>query len=65
MAPMSLTKLIASLAPLLLAVLTQAGIEVQEAQVETWINVALWVIALAATLFPSFRAWLNHREEAE
>jgi hypothetical protein len=62
---MGLTKLIASLTPLLLAALTQAGIEVTEGQVETWVNIILWVIAFAATVFPSFRAWLNHREAAE
>lgn len=62
---MGLTKLLGALAPLIVALATQMGIEITEAQVTPWIEFCLWLSALAGTLFPSFRAWWNHREGAE
>jgi len=61
----SLGKLLAAGAPLIVAVLTQIGINVNETEVAAWIEFVIWVMAILSMLVPSFRAWLNHREDAE
>lgn len=60
-----MTALLRALVPLLVAAGAQFGISWTEAQVETWVNLALWLIAFASMVSPSFRAWVRHRESAE
>lgn len=60
-----MTALIRALVPLLVAAGAQFGISWTETDVEVWVNIALWVIAFASMLSPSFKAWMNHKEDAE
>lgn len=61
---LSITKLLTSVSPLIVAALAQLGIYVTAAAIDVWINIVIWVIAAATTFSPSFRAWLNFREDA-
>ncbi len=60
-----MTALLRALVPLLVAAGAQFGISWTEAQVEVWVNIALWVIAFASMISPSFRAWVEFREDSK
>ena len=61
----SLAKLFAAGSPLIAAALAQIGLAISEEDISAWLNLAMWGIALLSLLAPSFRAWLNHKEQAE
>lgn len=61
----SIGKLLAAGSPLIAAFLTQIGLVITETEVNTYMNLIMWGIAVLSMLVPSVRAWLNHKENAQ